>query len=220
MAFAQGIRVPDRPLWPRPSRARRAWIEAGLVTLGLAGIALARWAWTRAGFDALLVGAGFGFALLGLVAVARPNKTAPPWRSRTPSAIATAGLSGVAVGLALILVASVGPAIAGEPRVVGLARPAAPFVPWGLVTMLVAAAEEVILRGVMFGAIRRAGGTVAALALTTAAFALIHVPLYGWHVVPLDLAVGFAFGGLRIATRGIAAPAIAHAVADLATWWL
>jgi membrane protease YdiL (CAAX protease family) len=51
-------------------------------------------------------------------------------------------------------------------------------------------------------------------------FALMHVPLYGWHVVPLDLAVGLALGGLRVATRGVAAPAVAHAVADLATWWL
>jgi membrane protease YdiL (CAAX protease family) len=61
---------------------------------------------------------------------------------------------------------------------------------------------------------------MAALGLTTLAFALMHVPMYGWHVVPLDLAVGFTLGGLRIATRGIAAPAVAHAIADLATWWL
>ena len=52
------------------------------------------------------------------------------------------------------------------------------------------------------------------------AFALLHVPLYGWHVVPLDLGVGLAFAGLRLTTRGIAAPAAAHAIADLATWWL
>jgi hypothetical protein len=48
----------------------------------------------------------------------------------------------------------------------------------------------------------------------------MHVPLYGWHVMPLDLAVGLVFGGLRLATHGVAAPAAAHAVADLATWWL
>jgi hypothetical protein len=48
----------------------------------------------------------------------------------------------------------------------------------------------------------------------------MHVPLYGWHVVPLDLGVGLWLAGLRLATGGIAAPAIAHAVADLATWWV
>ena len=34
----------------------------------------------------------------------------------------------------------------------------------------------------------------------------MHVPLYGWHVVPLDLAVGLVLAGLRIWTRGLAAP--------------
>jgi hypothetical protein len=32
--------------------------------------------------------------------------------------------------------------------------------------------------------------------------------------------VGLGFAGLRLVTGGIAAPAAAHAVADLATWWL
>jgi membrane protease YdiL (CAAX protease family) len=101
-----------------------------------------------------------------------------------------------------------------------LGRPAAPFVPWAVIIVLVAVAEEAILRGRLFDAIRRAGGVGIALAITTTAFALMHVPLYGWHVVPLDLAVGLALGGLRVATGGIAAPAAAHAIADLATWWL
>ena len=54
----------------------------------------------------------------------------------------------------------------------------------------------------------------------TVAFALLHVPLNGWHVVPLDLAVGLGLGGLRVATRSVVAPAAAHAIADLATWWV
>ena len=60
----------------------------------------------------------------------------------------------------------------------------------------------------------------AAVVATTVAFALLHVPLYGWHVVPLDLAVGLGFAGLRLSTRTVLAPIVAHAVADLATWWL
>jgi membrane protease YdiL (CAAX protease family) len=56
--------------------------------------------------------------------------------------------------------------------------------------------------------------------LTSAVFALMHVPLYGWHVVPLDFAVGLGLAGLRLTTRSLVAPAAAHAVADLATWWL
>src|SRR5439155_23100071 len=94
-----------------------------------------------------------------------------------------------------------------------LGRPAAPFVPWAGIVVLVAVAEEAVLRGRLFDAIRRGGGVGMAVVVTTAAFALIHVPLYGWHVVPLDLAVGLALGGLRVATGGFAAPAAAHAIA-------
>jgi membrane protease YdiL (CAAX protease family) len=73
---------------------------------------------------------------------------------------------------------------------------------------------------VLFDRLERLGGLGGAVLVTSVVFALMHVPLYGWHVVPLDLGVGLALGGLRIATRGVAAPAVAHAVADLATWWL
>jgi len=46
------------------------------------------------------------------------------------------------------------------------------------------------------------------------------VPLYGWHVLPLDLAVGVVLGGLRQATGTAAAPAITHVLADVAGWFL
>ena len=88
------------------------------------------------------------------------------------------------------------------------------------VSQAVAAAEEGILRGVLFDRLRAHGGLVPAIAVTTVTFALLHVPVYGWHVVPLDLAVGLGLAGLRLGTRTVAAPAVAHAVADLATWWL
>jgi hypothetical protein len=39
-------------------------------------------------------------------------------------------------------------------------------------------------------------------------------------VVPLDLGVGVWLGGLRLATGGVAASAIAHGLADLSTWWI
>ena len=119
-----------------------------------------------------------------------------------------------------MVVALAGASLAGAAHVSGLGRPAAAFGPWALVTVTVAVAEEAVLRGLLFDRLRRAGGPLLALAATTVLFALMHVPLYGWHVVPLDLAAGLALGGLRIVSRGILAPAIAHAVADLATWWI
>jgi membrane protease YdiL (CAAX protease family) len=88
------------------------------------------------------------------------------------------------------------------------------------VTVLVATAEELVLRGALFDKLNGGIGTLGAVLVTSVVFALMHVPLYGWHVVPLDLGVGLWLAGLRLATGGIAAPAIAHTIADLATWWL
>ena len=180
---------------------------------GLGVLVAVRLAATRAGLDPIAVGAGFGLGLVALV-VARPG------RLRLGPRPLTAGLLGGGVGIALVALVVAGAGIAGGSLVPGLGRPAAPFLPWAAVTLVVAVSEEAILRGILFDRVRRAGGPIVALLATTALFALMHVPLYGWHVVPLDLAVGLALGGLRIATRGVVAPAAAHAVADLATWWL
>ena len=88
-------------------------------------------------------------------------------------------------------------------------------------TILVACTEEAVLRGAMFFTELDAPfGVAAAVLATSAVFALVHVPLYGWHVVPLDLGVGLWLAGLRLASGGVAAPAVAHTLADLATWWL
>ena len=189
-----------------------SWVEAALLVAGLAAISAIRWSATLAGGDALLVGVGFGLALAALAILPRGGLDV--------SVDARSVALGAAFGLALVGAVIVAPGIAGTTHLSGLARPNVQFVPWALATVLVATAEEVVLRGVLFDRLRRAGGIGVALAFTTVLFALLHVPVYGWHVVPLDLAVGLGLGGLRIVTRGIAASATAHALADLATWWL
>lgn len=204
-----------------PSIRRARWQAPVALLLGLAAVVGARWWATTAGADALWVGAAFGLCFAGLAVVGgRPATTGGrsrrSWLVRQSKVIVV----GAAFGLVLVAVASIGSSLAGYPLVPGSSRPAAPFVPWAAITILVAGAEEALLRGRLFDAVRRAGGIVPAVLVTTLAFALMHVPLYGWHVVPLDLAVGFGFAGLRLATGGVAAPAIAHTVADLATWWL
>lgn len=103
-------------------------------------------------------------------------------------------------------------------RPVGL-RPE-PFAAWALVTCAVAVAEETLLRGALFNAIESAAGVWPAILISSIAFALMHVPFYGWSVVPIDLGAGLVLCGLRLITNGVSAPAIAHALADLATWWL
>jgi membrane protease YdiL (CAAX protease family) len=199
-----------------------AWRGAALLAVALAAVVAARWSATRLGLDSVAVGGAFGVGLflIALIAPGDPPKTGEHHLADVARRAVPAIAIGSAVGLAFVATSVVGPALAGVERVPGLGRPAAPFVPWALVNVLVASAEEAVLRGVLFDRVAHAGGAALALAVTTCAFALLHVPLYGWQVVPLDLAVGLCLGGLRMATRSVAAPAAAHIVADLATWWL
>ena len=94
------------------------------------------------------------------------------------------------------------------------------FATWAAVVLVVATAEEVFLRGALYDAVEDVAGAVPAIVVGAVAFALLHVPLYGWHVVPLDLAVGLVLGGLRQATGTPAAPAVTHVGADVVGWFL
>jgi membrane protease YdiL (CAAX protease family) len=164
-----------------------------------------------AGMDGLVVGVAFGAVLVAIA-------LAGGWRPGLPRAgsVGRSATVGSAAAVALIAIAVIGRARGSWVPL----DPAATFLPWAQVTILVATAEELVLRGVLFDAAEDAVGPVAAVALTAAAFALLHVPLYGWAVVPLDCGVGILLGGLRLVTGGVTAPAFAHVVADLAAWWL
>lgn len=94
------------------------------------------------------------------------------------------------------------------------------YLSWALIVTIVAVAEESLLRGSLFTVLERRHGTAIAVAVTSVAFALLHAPVYGWAVVPLDLAVGVWLGALRAVTGSVTAPVIAHTAADLAGWWL
>ena len=194
------------------------WARPIAILVALAGIVGARLVASRSGIDPLLVGAAFGVLLGGLAVGGRVRDDA--FGKPKASQLAFGLAAGVVVGLGLAALTFLGPAIAGATYVPGLGRPAAPFMPWVLITIVVASAEEGVLRGALFDRLDRLAGLAPAVAVTTIAFALMHVPLYGWHVVPLDLAVGLVLAGLRLWTRGLVGPAAAHVVADLATWWL
>ena len=85
---------------------------------------------------------------------------------------------------------------------------------------LVAVAEEIAIRGALFTLLAARYGDGGALVVTALLFAAMHVPLYGMGSLPLDLAAGLLLGGLRIVSRGVLAPALAHVIADLAGGWL
>jgi membrane protease YdiL (CAAX protease family) len=131
-----------------------------------------------------------------------------------PAAALAWGLVGAAVLVVFPLVLRL------NGTTIALPFPAGDFPLWASVVSLVAVAEEVVLRGVLFRALADALGMTAAVGLTALAFALLHVPLYGPGVLPLDLAVGLWLGALRVVSGSIAAPATAHALADIAAWWL
>jgi len=161
------------------------------------------------------------------------------------SVAAPSGARSIAAGLVfagalagLAVVARVGLAVNRRAVVVGIVAAAALTLPvllthglgghldhagyatWAPATVAVATAEEAFLRGALYDAVARVRGVDAAVLVGAVAFAALHVPLYGWRAVPLDLAVGLALGTLRLITGTWTTPAIAHAGADLVGWWL
>jgi membrane protease YdiL (CAAX protease family) len=123
--------------------------------------------------------------------------TKTSFRSALP--VLAMGLGAFAVGRALL---------AGSPP----PAPATAFVV-GLNT-LAAVAEEAFFRRLVYGALL-ASGPVAAVVGSALLFAAVHVTVYGFWVLPLDLAAGLLFGWQRQATGSWAVPAVTHAAANV-----
>lgn len=81
-------------------------------------------------------------------------------------------------------------------------------------SVVAAVAEEIFFRRLVYGWLQR-WGTALAITGSAALFALIHVPVYGLGVLPLDFAAGLIFGWQRRATGGWTAPAATHVAANL-----
>jgi membrane protease YdiL (CAAX protease family) len=208
-----GVLTLQRENGADPARQMTAAVTVSILLAGVIGAVALRIVVLRLPGAAAPQGLVFGVVLLALAAAAGCRL---PKRSRR---VVGAGIAGgamlVLIPLALQLVnhgGMTGPVLAANG---GLSAPA-----WLLVTLVVASGEEALLRGALFRACLRPVGTVGTILFTSALFALIHVPFYGWAVVPLDFAVGVWLGGLRIASGSAVAPAIAHSLADAAAWWL
>jgi len=140
-------------------------------------------------------------------------------RSRGPTGPASGGgkgpaikgmLAGLAVGAVLLA-----PVVSGPFS----ARPVGAFLPWAAIAALVATLEETSIRGVLYRRLAGEAGTVAAIVVGAAVFALIHLPRYGVGAMPLDAAVGLALGGLRALTGRVLPCAVAHTMADWGAWF-
>jgi membrane protease YdiL (CAAX protease family) len=180
--------------------------ESGLLLVGFAGAAAVRVA-VAGPVGASSIPAGLVFAgLLLLVAVRRCP--APRVDLRTLGI----GLAGAAVLLAPVAIAAANGALA-------IRGQSTSYAGWAAATAVVATVEEAFFRGALFSALQRWRGTDVAVIGAAIAFAALHVPLYGWHVLPLDLAVGLGLGALRVVSGTWTAPAVAHVGADLVGWW-
>lgn len=175
----------------------------------LVGFALAVGIRVVAGGDdvARSVPAGLLFAACLLVLSAAARTRVPV--TRRALAVGAVGIVIVCLPVALQHLVSLTPV----PATTG-------FLPWAAAVAVVATAEEVFLRGALYDAVCASSGEVAAIVVAATAFALLHVPLYGWHVLPLDLAVGVVLGGLRKEAGTAAAPALTHVGADWVGWFL
>jgi membrane protease YdiL (CAAX protease family) len=122
---------------------------------------------------------------------------------------------GVAGAIVICLPASLEHVLSGRPL-----HGTDGFLRWALVVTAVAAAEEVFLRGALHEAVAAVSGELLAVIVGAIGFALLHVPLYGWEAVPLDLAVGLVLGGLRTMTGTPVAPAVSHVGADFVGWFI
>jgi membrane protease YdiL (CAAX protease family) len=81
-----------------------------------------------------------------------------------------------------------------------------------LLNSLAAVAEEAFFRRFLYGLFARPAVAVTASA---GAFALVHVTVWGWWVLPLDLAAGLLLSWQRAASGRWWVPAVTHVLANL-----
>lgn len=138
---------------------------------------------------------------LTLMAVLAASLAAPAQPSRArlhPALVLGVGL----VALALALAAG------GSPV-------PAPYATWALpLSLLAAVAEEALFRRAAYGALAPHGAAVT-IAVTALGFALVHVPLYGVAVFPVDLGAGLLLSWQRWASGSWTVPAATHAAANV-----
>lgn len=100
-------------------------------------------------------------------------------------------------------------------RVLGGGHSPAPFtVHIVALNSLAAVAEEAFFRRLAYGLLIP-GGPAFAIGGSALLFALVHVTLYGWWVLPIDLAAGVLLGWQRAASGRWWVPAVTHVVANV-----
>ena len=121
-----------------------------------------------------------------------------------PAGAAASAWAALALGAAAFV--AVGFAVADPGRASPLAAPV-------LLNALAAVAEEAFFRRLVYGLLSPAGAAVAVVG-SAVAFAAVHVTVWGWWVLPLDLAAGLLLSWQRAYTGRWSVPAVTHVVAN------
>lgn len=176
------------------------------VGLGLAALAArvpSNWA--------ILVTVGVG--LLGLIApvpAAAKAASAPAPGSRRAAVVTWVGA--LALGIGALLIAGRLPSLLGIGLSGLVVRRAGA---WAVTASALAAiAEELFFRRLVYGWLATWGPAVA-IGGSAVLFAAVHVPVYGFAVIPIDAAAGLLLGWQRWMTRGWTASGVTHLVANL-----
>lgn len=123
---------------------------------------------------------------------------------------------GRAAPLPAWLALGIGVAAFGVGRLLAVGTlPAAPFVLRSVaLNTLAAVSEEAFFRRLAYG-VATAWGPVVAVVTSAMVFAAVHVTVWGWAVLPLDMAAGLVLGWQRWACGRWSVPAATHAAANL-----
>jgi membrane protease YdiL (CAAX protease family) len=189
-------------------RGRLPLARTALLAIGLACAVVLRLALAGpAGGTSIPASLVFSASLLGLAAGAG-------WRPGSPSYRAAAlGIAGAAALCVVPALRFLDTAPLGVASWQG-------FPPWAIAVAIVAGSEELLFRGAIYAEVDKALGDASAIVLAAVLFAAMHIVLNGGHAFYLDASVGVWLGVLRMSSGGVAAPATAHILADLAAWWL
>ena len=134
---------------------------------------------------------------VGLVALLYPVEQGPT--ARWPSRLGVFGLGAIAfLGV----------------RAIAPVSYVTPSVTFFVANSVAAVAEEALFRRLLYSWLEP-NGVALAIVVSSMAFSLIHVPSYGWGVVPLDMAAGLILGWQRWTSGSWGVPAATHLLANL-----
>ncbi len=191
---------------------RRTWWAGAVVAVGSAALLARPWLF-RLPVDPMAVLVGL-FLVLGGVGVL--------WRLPEPGAGPACGRGGPGGPggpgpLPSWLALAVGLGAFGVGRLLAVgAVPAAPLVLRSVaLNSLAAVAEEAFYRRFAYGVAAARWGPALAVAISASVFAAVHVTVWGWAVLPLDLAAGLVLGWQRWASGRWSVPAATHVAANV-----